>query len=485
MLVDRARRFMLLLFVLLLAVSCGGGGGNPGVPGPQPPPASTGTLAVVVSGLPSGASAAVRVTGPNNFSQDLTQSQTLADLAAGTYNVAASSVMAGGGNWVPSPTSQSAVVTAGVSTSATVAYASQALALAAKLVVSGLDSPTFLTAPAGDQRQFIVERPGRIRIVQDGALLAQPFLDLGARVATAGEGGLLSLAFDPGFASNGYFYVYFTDPQQNIVVERYTVSSNPNLADPTSSLEIIRIAHPLYTNHFGGLAAFGPDGYLYLGTGDGGSEGDPLGNGQNLGTLLGKLLRIDVSAASAGQPYLVPASNPFVGQAGRRPEIWAYGLRNPWRYAFDGAQLYIADVGQDRREEVDIATTGQAGLNYGWNVMEGTLCFNAASCDQSGLTLPAFEYDHGSADANGCAITGGYVYRGSALPELAGRYFYSDFCAGFLKSFFATSSGVLEQRDWGLANLGQVQSFGQDGQGELYLLAAAGGVYKIVRAASP
>jgi glucose/arabinose dehydrogenase len=355
------------------------------------------------------------------------------------------------------------------------------LSLAVTEVARGLDSPTFLTAPPGDPRLFIVERAGRIRIMRDGAMQTQPFLDLSARVAVTGEGGMLSLAFDPRFASNGYVYVVFTEPNQDIVIERYTVGPNPGLADPTSGLPIIRIAHPGYTNHYGGLAAFGPDGFLYLGLGDGGSEGDPLGNGQNLDTLLGKLLRIDVSAAVPGRPYTIPASNPFANHAGRRAEIWAYGLRNPWRYAFDGSQLYIADVGQDRREEVDLAGVAQGGLNYGWNTMEASLCFNPATCGRSGLTLPVFEYDHGVADAGGCAIIGGYVYRGRALPELAGRYFYSDFCRGYLKSFAATGAGTAEQRDWGVSGIGSVVSFGQDGQGELYLVGSGGSIGKIVR----
>ncbi|MFL6673862.1 MAG: PQQ-dependent sugar dehydrogenase [Massilia sp.] len=361
------------------------------------------------------------------------------------------------------------------------AIPSTPLSLAVTEVASGLDRPTFLTAPPGDPRLFIVERAGRIRIMQAGAMQPQPFLDLSARVALIGEGGMLSLAFDPNFASNGHFYVVFTVPSQDIVIERYTVGANPGVADPASGLPIISVAHPVYTNHYGGLAAFGPDGFLYLGLGDGGGEGDPLGNGQNLDTLPGKLLRIDVSAAATGRPYAIPASNPFANQAGRRGEIWAWGLRNPWRYAFDGAQLYIADVGQDRREEVDLAGVTQGGLNYGWNTMEASLCFNTATCNRSGLTLPVFEYDHGTANAAGCAIIGGYVYRGRALPELAGRYFYSDFCRGFLKSFLATGAGIAEQRDWGVAGVGSVVSFGQDGQGELYLLGSSGSIWKIVR----
>ena len=302
---------------------------------------------------------------------------------------------------------------------------------------------------------------------------------------TEGEGGLLSLAFDPQYARNGYVYLYYTDLQRNIVVERFTAGLNPNIADATSGLQILSIPHPNFTNHFGGMAAFGPDGYLYVAPGDGGGAGDPQGNAQNLNSLLGKLLRIDVSSSVPAESYAIPGNNPFVNMAGRRPEIWAYGLRNPWRFAFDGNQLYVADVGQARREEVNIVDARQGGQNYGWNVMEGTQCYNASTCSQAGLTLPSFEYDHGSNAVNGCSITGGYVYRGRALPELAGRYFYSDFCAGFLKSFFATGAGIVEQRDWNIPDIGRVISFGQDAEGELYLLADTGTIYKIGRNAPP
>ena len=355
------------------------------------------------------------------------------------------------------------------------------LTLALRQVVNGLDNPTFLTAPAGDKRQFIVERAGRIRILQDGLVLALPFLDIRARVSTAGERGLLSMAFHPQYAANGQYFIYYVDTAGDIVVERHSVSANPNLSDPTSALEIIRIAHPTYTNHVGGLVAFGPDGYLYLGTGDGGGAGDPSGNAQNPAGLLGKLLRLDVAGATAGAPYAIPASNPLRGQAGKRGEIWALGLRNPWRFAFDANQLYIADVGQDRREEVDIAAQSQGGLNYGWNILEGSRCYNAATCDGSGLTAPAYEYDHGLANAGGCSIIGGYVYRGAAIPELAGRYLFSDYCAGYLKSFSAPAASVLDVTDWAVASVGAVISFGRDADGELYLISGTGAVYKIVR----
>ncbi len=480
----------LLLFLALATITllsaCGGGGGSPGTPGPTPPPAATtGTLVVATTGLPAGVNASVRVTGPNNFQQDLTASQTLAGLAAGSYSVAAAPVTASGVSYTPTPATQSAVVVAGGSVTAAIAYGGTAVSISLSEVVANLENPTWLTAPLGDTRLFVLERPGRIRIVQNGILLSLPFLDISGRVFTGGEGGLLSMAFDPAFARNGYFYLYYTDPQQNIVIERFTASVNPSLADPTSNLVILRIPHPNFTNHFGGQVAFGPDGFLYLGTGDGGGAGDPLGNGQNVNSLLGKLLRIDVAAATALQPYTIPPSNPYSNQAGRRGEIWATGLRNPWRFSWDSGQLYLSDVGQDRREEVNINAAGTAGLNYGWNTMEGTLCYNAATCDRSGLTLPVFEYDHGANEANGCSITGGFVYRGSAMPELAGRYFYSDYCRGFLKSFLATGGNVTEQRDWNIIGIGNVISFGQDGVGELYLTTSRGSVYKIGRSPAP
>ncbi|MCD2517193.1 PQQ-dependent sugar dehydrogenase [Massilia sp. G4R7] len=488
MLSERMRNVLIvvpMLALLALLSACGGGGGSPGTPGPAPTPpaATTGNLAVVASGLPAGATPSIRVTGPNNYQQDLTGSQTLANLAAGTYSVAAAPVTVGRVVYSPSPATQSAVVTAGGTVSASVSYGSVDVNIALSEVVANLDNPTWLTAPTGDTRLFVLERPGRVRIVENGSTLAIPFLDIGARVFTGGEGGLLSMAFDPQFASNGYFYLYYTDQQQNIVIERFTAGSNPNLADPTSGLVILRVAHPNFTNHFGGQVTFGPDGYLYLGTGDGGGAGDPSGNGQNLNALLGKLLRIDVRGAAPGQPYAIPAGNPYANQPGRRAEIWASGLRNPWRFSFDGSQLYLSDVGQDRREEVNVQGADAAGLNYGWNTMEGTLCYNAATCDRTGLTLPVFEYDHGANDANGCSITGGFVYRGSAIPGLAGRYFYSDYCRGYLKSFLASGGNITEQRDWDIGAIGNVVSFGRDGQGELYLLSSRGSVHKIVRAA--
>ncbi len=354
------------------------------------------------------------------------------------------------------------------------------LALTLQPVVSGLASPVHLTAPEGDSRLFIVERAGRIRIVQGGTLLAAPFLDISARTTTDGERGLLSMAFHPHYATNGYFFVYYTDTNGDIAIDRFSVqAADPNAADPLSGTRVLSVAHPTFSNHNGGLLGFGPDGDLYIGTGDGGGGGDPNGNAQNQDSLLGKLLRIDVDPG--GQPYAIPSSNPFAGQAGKRGEIWAYGLRNPWRYAFDAAQgqLYIADVGQDRREEVDIAGVGEGGLNYGWNIMEGTLCYPADPCNQQGLALPVLDYDHGG--SNACSIIGGHVYRGAAIPELQGSYLYSDLCAGWLKSFVFRNGAAEERTDWGVPDVAPIYSMGEDAQKEQYLLSGNGGVYRVVR----
>jgi glucose/arabinose dehydrogenase len=356
-----------------------------------------------------------------------------------------------------------------------------ALSLTLREVASGLNQPLLLTAPAGDSRQFIVERPGRIRLRANGLVLALPFLDLSGQISTSGEGGLLSLAFHPNYAQNGRFFLYYTDLAGNIAIDEGHVSANPDRADALSLSRLLAIPHPGFSNHYGGMLTFGPDGYLYLGTGDGGGAGDPNGNSQNLASLLGKLLRLNVNGAG-GAGYTIPADNPYVAQAGKRGEIWASGLRNPWRFSFDGPsqQLYIADVGQDQREEVDIVPASTAGANFGWNIMEGTRCYSG-SCVQTGLTLPRVDYEHGSGNVNGCSITGGFVYRGQALPELIGRYLYSDYCKGFLKSFLYSAGTVSEARDWGVGSIGNVPAFGQDAQGELYLLASSGKIYQVVR----
>jgi glucose/arabinose dehydrogenase len=475
MLIERARKLILVLMMGLMA-SCGGGGGGAGTPAPL-----QGSLSLAISGLPSGIAARVTVTGPSSFSQLVTASQSLSSLTPGTYTVTSERVISGALSYNAAPASQTVAVAAGATATASVAYSAAVVTLALNQIAS-VPGAVFAAAPEGDARLFIVERAGRVRVLQGGTLQSTPFIDISARVSAQGEGGLLSLAFHPQFANNGMVFLYYTDLGNNIVIERHHVTGNANTADLGPGLVIIRIPHPGFTNHFGGLVVFGPDGMLYLGTGDGGGGGDPSGNAQNPASLLGKMLRLDVSASTSLQPYTVPSSNPWFNDVtGRRGEIWALGLRNPWRYTFDSGNLYIADVGQDRREEVDIASAVSGGINYGWNTMEGTQCYNAASCSQTGLTLPAFEYDHGTNNVNGCSITGGFVYRGTAIAELAGHYFYSDYCKGFLKSFMATGGAVGNQAEWAISSIGNVVSFGRDGNGELLMISASGGVHRIVR----
>ncbi len=333
-------------------------------------------------------------------------------------------------------------------------------------ITAGLASPVFLAQPLNDGRIFVVEQGGRIRVIRNGVLQTTPFLDISTRVLSGGERGLLSVAFHPQYATNHFFYVYFTTQTNgDIRVERFTTTSNPEVADPTTSKLIITAPHSTYANHNGGLLTFGADGMLYAGLGDGGGGGDPLGNAQNFNALLGSLLRLEVDH---GDPYTIPADNPFVGQANHRGEVWAKGLRNPWRYAFDAPTglLYIADVGQGLHEEVDAVAANRAGLNYGWPVMEGLSCYNASTCNQTGFELPLIDYGH-----NGpCSITGGYVYRGSAIPAIRGHYFYSDYCAGFLKSLRYESGVAVDQKDWGLTS-SAVASFGVDFAGELYMIS--------------
>ena len=341
-------------------------------------------------------------------------------------------------------------------------------------IADGLTAPVFLTAPAGDARQFIVERNGIARVVSNGTVLTTPFLDIRDRVNFVGERGLLSIAFHPQYATNGRFYVYYVDLDGAMVVERFGSTPGGNVAGPAEGI-VITIPHG-GENHHGGLIAFGPDGMLYLAPGDGGCCGDPQNNAQNTSNLLGKMLRLDVQTP----PYSIPAGNPFVGQAGKRAEIWAYGLRNPWRYSFDASEemLYIGDVGQDAKEEVNVVPSSAAGINYGWRLMEGSACYNPTTNCNSGLTLetPALEYTH----QEGCSVTGGYVYRGSAIPELHGHYVYSDYCSGWLRSFRFTGDRATNQRTWAGITVSQSVSFGRDGAGELYMVGGTG-VWRIVR----
>ena len=349
---------------------------------------------------------------------------------------------------------------------------------ALQLITAGLSSPVFVTAPTGDTaRLFVVEQGGTIRVLRHDSLLGTPFLDVSGHIAAGGERGLLSVAFHPQYDQNGQFYVYFTNPNGDIRVVRYLVSADANIADSTSGDTILKVFHETYDNHNGGLLVFGPDGKLYAGLGDGGSGGDPSGNGQNLDTLLAKILRIDVDA---GTPYAIPGDNPFVGHAGQRGEIWLYGLRNPWRFSFDRTtgDLYIGDVGQDLWEEVDVLPTGSpGGENYGWNIMEAKHCYGASTCNMSGLVLPVIEYSH----SEGCAVIGGYVYRGSRVAALSGLYLYGDLCNGWVRSFRYAGGAATEARAWpSLSVTGQFSSFGEDARGELYITTISGNLYRIV-----
>jgi len=382
-----------------------------------------------------------------------------------------------------------AIVTIGL-----LAFAPQApTPLTTVFIAGGLTSPVQVTAPPGDaSRLFIVEQFTKsIRIVKNGSLLTAPFLFVPAPVMVGGEQGLLGMAFHPDYANNGYFYVNYTiQPAGATVIERYQVSAaNPDAADPNSKFLIMTLPQP-FSNHNGGMLAFSPvDGYLYIGLGDGGSGFDPQGNGQNLNTKLGKMLRIDVNTP-AGVPYAVPPSNPFVGMPSVQPEIWAYGLRNPWRYSFDRftGDLWIADVGQEDYEEVNFQSAASAGgQNYGWKCYEGNAPLG--SCSPSGVTFPIYEYKHSVLP--GCAIIGGYVYRGYQIADLRGSYFFSEWCKSKVYSFRYVSGAVADFQDrtaqlqpaGGQYNVGTVASFGEDAAGELYIVNyVAGELYQIVSA---
>ncbi len=343
--------------------------------------------------------------------------------------------------------------------------------LSAKVVATGFDAPVFLTSPPGDDRMFVVEQSGRIMILQKGRTLPQPFLDLSGQIATGSERGLLGLAFHPSFATNGRFFVYFTDVTGDVRIAELRVAPTGNVVDPSTLRPILTINHRRWSNHNGGWLTFGPDGNLYIGVGDGGGSGDKSGNSQNPQRLLGKILRINVDGA---EPYSIPATNPYA-KGGGQPEIFATGLRNPWRAAFDGDRLYIADVGQNKWEEVNVVKT-TPGLNFGWNRMEGATCFATTPCAAPDLTQPVVTYSHD----DGCSVTGGFVYRGTAMPALTGRYLFSDFCSGVLMSLRMPDATVTTSTD--LGNLGQVTSFGQDSKGEVYILNYDGVIRKLVPA---
>jgi len=350
-------------------------------------------------------------------------------------------------------------------------------------VASGLSRPVLVTnARDGSGRLFVVEQTGKVRIIAGGSLLSTPFIDLTAAVSKGGEQGLLGLAFHPKYATNGKFYVNFTTKTGSTAINEYRVSADLNVANRASGRRIITIAQP-YANHNGGHIAFGPDGYLYVGMGDGGGAGDPGNRAQNLNSLLGKMLRIDINGKSGARQYRIPASNPYVGRTGR-DEIWSRGLRNPWRWSFDRARgdLWIGDVGQNRYEEIDRSTaTATAirgrGVNYGWRTMEGRACYSPSSgCNRTGKILPVVTYSHAAGD---CSVIGGYVYRGSKATSLVGRYLFGDFCSGRIWSI-ARGARAPATRSLFIDTDLNITSFGEGEDGELYVTATDGGVRHVV-----
>lgn len=342
-------------------------------------------------------------------------------------------------------------------------------------VVGGFERPTFVTnAGDGRNRLFVVEKAGRIRIVENGVVAPTPFLDISSIVTSEGnEQGLLGLAFHPDFERNGRFFVAYDAKNNDNTVAEYVVSkTDPQRADPASG-RVLFGQPDVFSNHNGGMLAFGPDGYLYISMGDGGAGGDPNGNAQNLGSLLGKLLRIDVNVpGTAATPYGIPPDNPFVGRAGARPEIWAYGLRNPWRFSFDATtgDVWIGDVGQNLFEEIDFQPAGsRGGENYGWRTMEATHCFEGDGCDQTGLVPPVAEYGRD----DGCSVIGGYVARGPAMAPIDGLYLYTDYCSGNLWSLRRDGTTFVKtQLPKGPSN---ISSFGTGEDGAIYLTGDADG----------
>ena len=355
-------------------------------------------------------------------------------------------------------------------------------AVTTQIAAENLQDPVFVTSSPDDStRLFVVENPGFIRIVKNGSVLTRPFLDISAEVNSASsERGLLGLAFHPDYTTNGYFYVNYTDLDGNTHIARFTVSSDPDSADAATEFPILNVTQP-YQNHNAGMLEFGPnDGYLYIGLGDGGLGGDPENRAQTLDSLLGKMLRIDVDG---GSPYAIPADNPYVGTPNARDELWAIGLRNPWRWSFDRStgDLFLADVGQGEREEINIEPfDSPGGVNYGWRLKEGTLCYDpATNCDPGGITTePNYEYGH---LLGRCAITGGYIYRGCAMPALNGYYFFADYCSGEVWAFHYDGQAMGPVMPVFTLDNFDVVSFGQDAYGELYIVEmSAGRILKIV-----
>jgi len=370
-----------------------------------------------------------------------------------------------------------------ISVSAVSPAAAAAFTISLSPVLSGLHSPTQITnAHDGTNRLFVVEQRGTIRVIKDGVLQPGYFLDIQSKVQDGGERGLLGLAFDPRFTSNHYLYVYYTRYGGDVVVSRFTTNAARTDAIESTAHPLLLIEHSAHANHNGGGMAFGPNGYLYIGVGDGGGAGDPQNNAQRKSTLLGKILRINVSGTGHGpfDNYSVPHSNPFYGSTPGLEAIWDYGVRNPWRISFDRGtgKLFIADVGQNRFEEVDRERAGfTGGRNYGWDAMEGMHCYTASKCPLAGDTLPNAEYSH---DGGNCSITGGYVYRGPTQVALVGQYVFADYCSGRIWTIPNDGPAVNQPETLRADTNLNITSFGESENGELYAVTGAGGVYQVV-----
>jgi glucose/arabinose dehydrogenase len=380
------------------------------------------------------------------------------------------------------PAAGSAARPASDAAAAPAAFNPGAFNLVLTQVASGLSKPVLVThAGDGSGRLFVVEQTGKIRVIKGGVLLPDPFISVSASILTTGEQGLLGLAFHPQFETNGKFYVYMTLRNGSNAINEYRAVGNADTAAWQTGRRIITIAHPTYSNHNGGNLAFGPDGYLYVGTGDGGSSGDPFNRAQNLNSLLGKMLRINPNLTSGTRNYAIPRTNPYVGKTGL-DEIWARGLRNPWRFSFDRLNwdLWIGDVGQNRWEEIDVSRRTTAhnagwGANYGWRIMEGRACFNPSRCSTLGKVRPVAVYGHVVSGADNCSVTGGYVSRGPD-PLLLGGYLYGDFCSGRIWGLNAAAPGTPALlRDTNL----MISSFGEDEAGNLYVVDWNGAIYRL------
>lgn len=451
--------------------------------GPSADPTTTGAPETTTTVAPSSTSSTTAA--PATSAPPTSTSTTAAPTTTSTPTTTAATTTAAPTTSTSTTTTSTSTTTAAPTTTTTTTTsttttttAAPELALALEVVADGFAQPVLALAPAGDPRLFVVDQPGRIYVIEGEDI--HTFLDIRSDVKFRGEQGLLGMAFHPRYSSNGLFYVDFIDNDGDTVLAEFSVSGgNRNAASKSSRRDVLTVPQPA-SNHNGGMLAFGPDGYLWFGLGDGGGSNDRYGNGQRSDRLLGSMIRLDVGPG-APEPYGLPTGQPFVEEGGL-PEVWAIGLRNPWRWAFDGNDLYVADVGHNSREEINIVRAGEAGINYGWPIYEGSNCRIPASCDgvELGPGLPLLTYSH----SNGCSVTGGFVYRGSAIPELRGHYFFGDYCGGWIDTVRVRRARTVAERErwFGSGTIDGLTSFGIDANGEVYVLERGGTVYRIVPA---